>query len=152
MSPRQMFFGQLSLGQLSIVKEEPGKLPLKFGQIGSVWDIADIEFLVGRGSGVQSHFHVKPNYSWESGCVEAVTRRLFLSGAQVLAVSIFATMTSLDCTVCQMTQNNLQKMVGSPRNLKTVGFLEKSHIFWTVPRNTYESWMLVLPLIASRLS
>ena len=32
MSPEQMLPGQMWFGQLSIVKEDPGKLPFNFGQ------------------------------------------------------------------------------------------------------------------------
>ena len=48
-----MLSGQISLWQLSIVKEKHGKLPLNFGQnrLSKNWDIADIEFAVGGGGG-----------------------------------------------------------------------------------------------------
>ena len=48
MSPGQMFPGQMSLWQLSIVKENHGKLPLKIGQnrMSKSRDIAVIEFPV----------------------------------------------------------------------------------------------------------
>ena len=47
-------------------------LPSKFGKnrVSYSWEIADIELavVVGDGGGVQSHFHVKPNFelSWGS--------------------------------------------------------------------------------------
>ena len=48
MSPRQILPGQLLLWQLFIIKEEPGKLRLKYGQnrMSNTWDIDNIEFLV----------------------------------------------------------------------------------------------------------
>ena len=57
-----MFPEQMSLWQLSIVKEKHGKLPLNFGQnrLSKSWNIADIEFPVavvvggGGGGGVKS--------------------------------------------------------------------------------------------------
>ena len=51
----QMLPGQMSLWQLSIVKVEPGKLFLKFGQncMSNSWDVANIEFPVGGGGGVR---------------------------------------------------------------------------------------------------
>ena len=61
-----MLPGQISLWQLSIAKEEPGKLPKILVKIRWVknWDIAEIEFPVMGGWGVvdQSRFHVKPNF------------------------------------------------------------------------------------------
>ena len=54
-----MFPGQMSPWQLSIVKENHGKLPLKFGQkrMSKSRDITDIEFPVvvgGGGGGLKS--------------------------------------------------------------------------------------------------
>ena len=47
-----------------IVVFDPRNLNLKFGQnqVSNSWDFADIEFAVGGGGGVQSHFHVKPKF------------------------------------------------------------------------------------------
>ena len=49
----QMFPGQMSLCQLSIVKEKHGKLTLKFGQnqMSKSRDIVNIEFPVLGGGG-----------------------------------------------------------------------------------------------------
>ena len=42
-----------------------GTLIIGQNQVSDSWDITDIEFVwwVG-GWGVQSHFHVKPNFGW----------------------------------------------------------------------------------------
>ena len=63
-----MLPGQMSLWQLTSVKDGPRNLSLKFGQNRATnsWDITDIEFavvvvvVVVGGGGVPSHFHVKP--------------------------------------------------------------------------------------------
>ena len=53
MSPGHMLPEQILFWMLSIVKVEPGKLPLKFGQnrISNSLDIANIQLLVGGGGG-----------------------------------------------------------------------------------------------------
>ena len=54
----------MSLWQLGCVKDGPMNLCLKFGQsrVSNSWDIADVEFEVVGGGGVQRYFHVKPNF------------------------------------------------------------------------------------------
>ena len=61
MSPGQMFPGQISLWQLSIVKEDHGKLALKFGQnrMRNRQVIADFDFLVVVGVGGLKSFSCK---------------------------------------------------------------------------------------------
>ena len=60
----------MSLLQLESVQNGPRNLRLKFCQnwFSNSHDIADIEFVVvvggGDGGGVQSHFHVKPNFGY----------------------------------------------------------------------------------------
>ena len=53
--------------QLGSVKNGPRNLPLKFGSnpVSNSWDITDMEFVWGGVvGGVQSNFHVKPNFGW----------------------------------------------------------------------------------------
>ena len=56
MSQGQMLPEQMSSWQLTIVKDGPRSLPLKFGQnrVSNSWDIADVEFTVVVGGGVKS--------------------------------------------------------------------------------------------------
>ena len=64
MEPWQLLPGQMSQWQCKSVQNGPRNLPLKFGsnRASNSWDITDMEFVwVG---GVQSHFHIKPNFRW----------------------------------------------------------------------------------------
>ena len=60
-----MLPGQMINWLVPIVKDGPGKLPLRFGQNqkSKSWDIANIEFMVDGGD-VQRTFHVKPNLGY----------------------------------------------------------------------------------------
>ena len=59
-----MLPGQMLLWQLKSVQDSPMNLRLKFRQnrVSNSWDITDIEFV--WWGGLQSHFHVKPNFRW----------------------------------------------------------------------------------------
>ena len=65
MSPRQKLPGQMLLQQLKSVQDRPMNLPLKFGQNrvsnSLCGGVSGVEW-VGFWGGLQSHFHVKPNF------------------------------------------------------------------------------------------
>ena len=65
--PAEQLFGRKNVTDTwNLLKIIPETQVLKFGQNcdRNRSDIADIEFAVGGGSGVQSHFHVKPTLGW----------------------------------------------------------------------------------------